>query len=309
MAFMPFQRCIGDRRLKSKRTRLGAVPEFRTHTRSLVRLWPISLFDLGLGINNVMPSYCQTRGPAAAVAAGAPSVAKPLQLGGLQLHTPLVLAPMAGITNAPFRLQCARHGAELCVSELIIASTLLQRTPAALQLARWAPGMTLIFPAVYQYLPDDAVTHVSLNTVADVFPKLHVIVIQPSQFTDSYRFIWSPSERFHHLWVTSDVLCAEERVRSAQLYASRPEDMHQATAALVQDFGVSHVDINFGCPVRKITSRGGGAAIPLKPELFTSLVRAAVAGAHGVPVTVKMRLGVSPDMVSNLRYAWSCGKV
>lgn len=109
--------------------------------------------------------------------------------------------------------------------------------------------------------------------------------------------------------LSSDLRCAEERVRSAQLYASRPEDMQQATAVLVKDFGVSHVDINFGCPVRKITSRGGGAAIPLKPKLFTSLVRAAVAGAHGVPVTVKMRLGVSPDMVSSLRYTWSCGKV
>lgn len=91
--------------------------------------------------------------------------------------------------------------------------------------------------------------------------------------------------------------CAEEQVRSAQLYASRSEDMLQAAAALVQDFGVSHVDINFGCPVRKITSRGGGAAIPLKPALFASLVRAAVAGSRGVPVTVKMRLGISPDMV------------
>lgn len=73
--------------------------------------------------------------------------------------------------------------------------------------------------------------------------------------------------------------------------------MQQATAALVQDYGISHLDINFGCPVRKITSRGGGSAIPLKPMLFASLVRAAVAGACGVPVTVKMRLGVSPAMV------------
>lgn len=68
-------------------------------------------------------------------------VAKPLRLGSVQLQTPLVLAPMAGITSAPFRQLCARYGAELCVSELIIASTLLQRTPAALHLARWAKGV------------------------------------------------------------------------------------------------------------------------------------------------------------------------
>lgn len=86
-------------------------------------------------------------------------------------------------------------------------------------------------------------------------------------------------------------------MRSAQLYASQPADMHQAAAALTQDYGVSHLDINFGCPVRKITSRGGGAAIPLKPALFASLVRAAVAGAGGAAVTVKMRMGVSPELV------------
>lgn len=70
---------------------------------------------------------------------------------------------------------------------------------------------------------------------------------------------------------------------------------------LTQEYGVSHLDINFGCPVRKITSRGGGAAIPLKPSLLESLVRAAVKGAAQVPVTIKMRLGISPEQVSTER--------
>lgn len=163
MAFVPFQRCIDDRRLKCKQALPGAVPIFRTKPGSHDQPWLINIVDLGLRINNVIASSCHARGPAAAVAASAPSVAKPLQLGGLQLQTPLVLAPMAGITNAPFRLQCARHGAELCVSELIIASTLLQRTPAALQLARWAPGMTFSLPVVHRHLPNESVALVSLK--------------------------------------------------------------------------------------------------------------------------------------------------
>jgi tRNA-dihydrouridine synthase B len=61
-----------------------------------------------------------------------------LQLGQLRLQTPLLLAPMAGITSAPFRLLCAKYGAELCVSEMIIASTLVQQKRAALELARWS---------------------------------------------------------------------------------------------------------------------------------------------------------------------------
>jgi tRNA-dihydrouridine synthase len=90
---------------------------------------------------------------------------------------------------------------------------------------------------------------------------------------------------------------AEEAIRSAQLYASNPADMQLAASMLVQDLGAEHVDINFGCPVRKITSRGGGAAIPLKLALFRDLVKAAVEGASGAPVTVKMRVGISQELV------------
>ena len=61
---------------------------------------------------------------------------------------------------------------------------------------------------------------------------------------------------------------------------------------LVGEDRVDHIDMNFGCPVRKVTSKGGGAAIPLKPRLLRSIVRAAVAAAGAVPVTIKFRMGI-----------------
>ena len=88
-------------------------------------------------------------------------------------------------------------------------------------------------------------------------------------------------------------------MRSAQLYGTRPEHMHDAARLLVQEHAVAHIELNFGCPVKKITARGGGAAIPLKPGLLRDLVSAAVAGAGGVPVSVKMRAGVSPELVGS----------
>lgn len=94
---------------------------------------------------------------------------------------------------------------------------------------------------------------------------------------------------------------ADEEIRSAQLYGVRPDEMHAAAKKLVEEFGVQHIDLNFGCPVRKVTSRGGGAAIPLKLGLLRDLVAAALRGAGDVPVTVKMRVGISPRLVRTRR--------
>lgn len=67
---------------------------------------------------------------------------EPLHLGSnLAVPLPILLAPMAGITSAPVRRAAQRYGAQLCTSEMIIASTLLQGTTKALQLARWHPGV------------------------------------------------------------------------------------------------------------------------------------------------------------------------
>ncbi|KAG2484891.1 hypothetical protein HYH03_016372 [Edaphochlamys debaryana] len=89
----------------------------------------------------------------------------------------------------------------------------------------------------------------------------------------------------------------QEGVRSAQLYGVRPSQLEEAVRWLVNEAGVDHVDLNFGCPVRKITARGGGSALPLRPKLFARLVAAAVAGSGGrVPVSVKMRVGLTPQL-------------
>jgi len=136
---------------------------------------------------------------------------------------PVVLAPMAGVTNAPFRRICRRFGAGLYVSEMITARGLLEANARTLHLADFAP---------------------------------------------------------------------DEKPRSLQLYSVDPVVLGEAVAWLVGEGRVDHLDLNFGCPVRKVTRRGGGAALPWKRELFRRLVRAAVTHAGRVPVTVKFRLGI-----------------
>jgi nifR3 family TIM-barrel protein len=85
---------------------------------------------------------------------------------------------------------------------------------------------------------------------------------------------------------------AEEATRSLQLYGVDPRYVGEAVRVLVGEGRVDHLDMNFGCPVRKVTSKGGGAAIPLKPRLLRNIVRAAVKAAGAVPVTLKFRIGI-----------------
>ncbi|MBA2281785.1 MAG: tRNA-dihydrouridine synthase, partial [Acidimicrobiia bacterium] len=86
----------------------------------------------------------------------------------------------------------------------------------------------------------------------------------------------------------------DERPRSAQLYGTAPGTMGEAVRRAIGDHGVEHVDLNFGCPVPKVTRRGGGAALLARPRLLADIVGAAVRAAapDGVPVTVKFRIGV-----------------
>ncbi|MDP6407748.1 MAG: tRNA dihydrouridine synthase DusB [Planctomycetota bacterium] len=90
-----------------------------------------------------------------------------------------------------------------------------------------------------------------------------------------------------------------ERPRSVQVYGSDPTDVAPMVAALVED-GVEHVDMNFGCPVPKVTRQGGGSAIPVRPRLLARLVRAAVGAAGAVPVTIKIRKGIDDDLSTYL---------
>ncbi len=155
----------------------------------------------------------------------------PLAIGPLRVFPPVVLAPMAGVTNYPFRRICKRFGAGLYVSEMITARPLVEGRDKTLKLADFGP---------------------------------------------------------------------DESPRSLQLYGVDPSYVGLAVKRLVDEGRVDHVDMNFGCPVRKVTRKGGGAAIPVKPRLLASIVRAAVANAGAVPVTIKFRLGIDDDLLTFL---------
>jgi len=93
----------------------------------------------------------------------------------------------------------------------------------------------------------------------------------------------------------------DEKVRSAQLYGVDPDVVGAAVRMLVDEDMADHVDLNFGCPVPKVTRKGGGSALPWKRDLFSSIVNSAVSNAQGkVPVTVKMRIGIDQDHITYL---------
>lgn len=92
----------------------------------------------------------------------------------------------------------------------------------------------------------------------------------------------------------------DEVPRSIQLYGTDPGAIGEAVATLVRDRGVDHIDMNFGCPMGKVTRHGGGAALPWKTGLFRAIVRSAVATAAEVPVTVKFRKGIDENHLTYL---------
>lgn len=155
-----------------------------------------------------------------------------LMLGSVEVDPPVVLAPMAGITNRAFRRLCREQGAGLYVSEMVTAQAFVRADVKTEQITRFDP---------------------------DEFP------------------------------------------RSLQLYSVDPAVLHAAVARVVAEGLADHIDLNFGCPVRKVTRKGGGAAVPWKMDLFTALVEAAVNAAKGVlPVTVKMRVGIDENHLTFL---------
>lgn len=153
---------------------------------------------------------------------------EPLYIGPLRLDVPVVLAPMAGVTNPPYRALCRRFGAGLYVSEMVSARALVEGSDKTWQLAEFG---------------------------------------------------------------------ADERPRSIQLFVTDPVSVGEAVRMLIDRRDVDHIDMNFGCPVKKVTRQGGGSALPWKRKLFQTIVRSAVAAADDatagrVPVTVKMRIGI-----------------
>jgi nifR3 family TIM-barrel protein len=161
-----------------------------------------------------------------------------LQLGSLTVDTPVVLAPMAGITNAAYRRLCleqmAAQGADgLFVCEMITSRGLVEG-----------------------------------------------------------------DETTRRMLVFDDV----ESVRSVQLYGTDPLYIGKAVEILCGEYGVRHVDLNFGCPVPKVTRKGGGGALPWKRGLLAEILTAAVAAAtpYDVPVTMKTRKGLDDDHLTHL---------
>ena len=155
--------------------------------------------------------------------AGPGPAAAELKLGNLVVDVPVVLAPMAGVTNSAFRTLCRSYGAGLYVSEMVTARALVEGNAKTLGMASFG---------------DD------------------------------------------------------ETVRSVQLSSVDPSVMGRAVRRLVEEIGVDHIDLNFGCPAGKVTRQGAGDALPVHRTLFRDIVRAAVTDAGTVPVTVKMRIGV-----------------
>ena len=157
--------------------------------------------------------------------------ARPLMIGPLRLDVPVVLAPMAGITNTAFRRLCREYGAGLYVSEMITSRALVERTPESLRLIQ------------------------------------------------------------HH---------ESETPRSIQLYGVDPKTVSDAVTMLVAEDRADHIDLNFGCPVPKVTRKGGGAALPWKLDLFREIVEGAVKAAGPLPLTIKMRKGIDADHLTYL---------
>ena len=167
-----------------------------------------------------------------------PAVPTSLTLGSLRVDSPVVLAPMAGITNAAYRRLCleqmqAQGVSGLFVCEMITSRGLVER---------------------------DETTQKML-----VFDEL-------------------------------------ETVRSVQLYGTDPIYVGKAAEILCAEYGVAHIDLNFGCPVPKVTRKGGGGALPWKRGLLGEILEAAVGAAtpYDVPVTMKTRKGIDDDHLTYL---------
>jgi nifR3 family TIM-barrel protein len=159
---------------------------------------------------------------------------KPLKIGNIELASPIVLAPMAGVTNAPFRTLCREFASGLMyVNEMVMATALVHGSAKTERMVTFAPG---------------------------------------------------------------------ESPRSLQLYGSDPVMLARAVTKLCENDIVDHIDMNFGCPVAKVTRKGGGAAVPAKPNLLRAIMKAAVKAAepYGVPVTAKFRIGVDEDLITYL---------
>ncbi|MGW0020616.1 tRNA dihydrouridine synthase DusB [Rhodococcus sp. NPDC003382] len=163
-----------------------------------------------------------------------------LRIGSLELDSPVVLAPMAGVTNVAFRTLCRELELEragstsgLYVCEMVTARALVERHPVTMHMTTFGPT---------------------------------------------------------------------ETPRSLQLYTVDPDITYAAAKMIVDENLADHIDMNFGCPVPKVTRKGGGSALPYKRRLFGQIVAAAVRATEGtdIPVTVKFRIGIDDEHHTHL---------
>lgn len=100
-----------------------------------------------------------------------------------------------------------------------------------------------------------------------------------------------------------------EKPRSIQLYGVDPDIVGKAVKMIVDENRADHIDLNMGCPVPKVTRKGGGSALPWKRDLFYAIMTSAVKNAKGkVPVTVKMRKGIDDNHLTYLDAGVSAAK-
>lgn len=106
----------------------------------------------------------------------------------------------------------------------------------------------------------------------------------------------------HPVTMHMTTFAPDETPRSLQLYTVDPDTTYAAAKMIADEGMADHIDMNFGCPVPKVTRRGGGAALPYKRRLFGQIVAAAVraVGDSGIPVTVKFRIGIDDDHHTHL---------
>ncbi len=106
----------------------------------------------------------------------------------------------------------------------------------------------------------------------------------------------------HPVTMHMTTFAPDESPRSLQLYTVDPATTYAAAKMIVDEGLADHIDMNFGCPVPKVTKRGGGAALPYKRRLFGQIVAAAVRATEGarIPVTVKFRVGIDDEHHTHL---------
>ncbi|MFD8384727.1 tRNA dihydrouridine synthase DusB [Streptomyces sp. NPDC059679] len=181
-----------------------------------------------------------------------------LQIGPHTVTPPVVLAPMAGITNAPFRTLC-RQFAE---GDGWGSGPRRSRNPVLHPPGDGGSGGKGLF--VSEMITTRALVERDAKTM-----------------------------RLIHFDGT-------EKPRSIQLYGVDPVTVGKAVRMIVEEDLADHIDLNFGCPVPKVTRKGGGSALPYKRHLLRSILREAVTGAGPLPVTMKMRKGIDDDHITYL---------